>query len=102
MGIRVPIVYDYDPYGNSITFERIDGVVLSQFLSANEETGTVLPDLGRVIGAIHSKRITHGDLTTNNIMVMDGKVCLIDPSMGKIVECSITFKIVSGNVLGNQ
>ena len=84
MGIRVPIVYDYDPFGNSITFERIDGVMLSQFLSANEETGTVLPDLGRVIGAIHSKRITHGDLTTNNIMVIDGKVCLIDPSMGKL------------------
>ncbi|OWP57328.1 MAG: Kae1-associated kinase Bud32 [Thermoplasmatales archaeon B_DKE] len=84
LGIGVPVVYDYNPYNNSLTLGSIKGVMLSQFLADAKEYQAVISKLGKTIGTIHTRRITHGDLTTNNIIVADNKVYLIDPSMGRM------------------
>ena len=36
------------------------------------------------VAELHSRSISHGDLTPNNIMVIDQKLYFIDPSMGSL------------------
>ncbi|WP_297218071.1 bifunctional N(6)-L-threonylcarbamoyladenine synthase/serine/threonine protein kinase [Thermoplasma sp.] len=80
-GVKVPIVYDFDPFGMSMTMQRIEGSKMSDRLITGDVS--FMQDLGVMIGRMHSARLAHGDLTVNNILIGDG-VYLIDPSMGKV------------------
>ncbi|MCW6168792.1 MAG: bifunctional N(6)-L-threonylcarbamoyladenine synthase/serine/threonine protein kinase [Thermoplasmatales archaeon] len=83
LGIPVPIVYDIDFSKFYTLYERIDGEKLSSYLEKSENKATsVIEKLGESIGIMHSKSITHGDLTTSNIIVKNGVPYLIDASMG--------------------
>lgn len=84
-GLSAPIVYDVDKQSKKITMEEIDGITLKRYLKSNTDYGKVISSLGYLVAKMHSARITHGDLTTSNIMV--GKqVYFIDPSMGRPVS----------------
>ncbi len=81
-GIPVPLVYDIDPDGYVLTMQRIEGQTLRDFLNSGHGYSAVLPELGRIVARMHDSRISHGDLTTSN-MIVEEKLYLIDPSMGK-------------------
>ena len=53
--------------------ERIDGPMLKLDL-----TQAHVYDAGRIVGKLHTAGIIHGDLTTSNFIVRDGKCVLID------------------------
>jgi N6-L-threonylcarbamoyladenine synthase/protein kinase Bud32 len=53
--------------------EHIDGVKLKECLSPE-----LLEETGRMVGKLHAAQIVHGDLTTCNFLVHDGKTWLID------------------------
>jgi N6-L-threonylcarbamoyladenine synthase/protein kinase Bud32 len=83
LGIPVPIVYDIDFLKLYTLYEKIEGEKLSNYLEkSGNNVPSVLEKLGESIGIIHSKGITHGDLTTSNIIVKNGVPYLIDASMG--------------------
>lgn len=72
IGVNVPKILGATDY--SITMERIIGKTL------NEECGVVACEkVGGMVAKLHSHEITHGDLTTTNILVTeDGELYLID------------------------
>lgn len=84
-GIRTPCVYDLDLKTCSITMERIPGTTVKAHLDANPgDAPEVCRAIGRTVALLHSAGITHGDLTTSNMMLTpDGHLCLLDMSMGR-------------------
>ena len=57
--------------------EFIDGKALKNVI-----TPILCESTGELIGRLHTCGIIHGDLTTSNIMLKDGKLYLIDFGLG--------------------
>ncbi|MBP7034419.1 MAG: bifunctional N(6)-L-threonylcarbamoyladenine synthase/serine/threonine protein kinase [Methanospirillum sp.] len=70
-GVRTPIIREITQ--DTIIMEHIDGVKLKECLSPE-----LLEETGRMVGKLHAAQIVHGDLTTCNFLVHDGKTWLID------------------------
>lgn len=70
-GVPTPIIRDVTEF--EIKMEYIDGTPLKKVItpSLSEKTG-------ELIGRLHTYGIIHGDLTTSNILLKDGKLYLID------------------------
>ncbi|BAB60441.1 O-sialoglycoprotein endopeptidase [Thermoplasma volcanium GSS1] len=79
-GICVPIVYDYDPFEKTLTLSQIQGELLRDVIRARPN---VMGNVGHDVAVMHKNKISHGDLTVNNIIVSD-RICFIDASMGKV------------------
>ncbi|MEM4587423.1 MAG: KEOPS complex kinase/ATPase Bud32, partial [Candidatus Jordarchaeales archaeon] len=86
VGVPTPTVYLVDPESTSIVMDRIEGVTLSDLIRerklSREELTELLRKVGVLIGRLHKGGIVHGDLTTSNMIVSDGKVFLIDFGLG--------------------
>lgn len=83
-GVRTPCIYDLDLRECSITMERMAGDTVKHHLDAHpEDAERVCRMIGRTVARLHSAAITHGDLTTSNMILTDDGICLLDMSMGK-------------------
>lgn len=83
-GIGSPVLYDVNPEELSITMEKLHGPTLEIYLRENGIDSRILSRIGKSVAELHSRSISHGDLTPNNIMVIDQKLYFIDPSMGSL------------------
>ena len=83
-GVRTPMIYDIDIETCSLVMERVRGRMVKEVLESNEkDSNMICSEMGKTIAALHNSRICHGDLTTSNMMLTDdGKICLLDISMG--------------------
>ena len=83
-GVRTPVSYDIDVEGCSITMEYIPGKKVKDVLDEDPDGAfSLCSEIGRTIADMHNAGICHGDLTTSNmILTSDGRVCMIDFSMG--------------------
>ncbi|ASJ12515.1 Kae1-associated kinase Bud32 [Thermococcus thioreducens] len=79
-GVNCPYVYEVDMKDMKIAMEFIDGERLKELLERlpMEERLKLCREIGRQIGKLHEAGIVHGDLTTSNMILRDGKVHLID------------------------
>ncbi len=86
LGINVPHIFDVDLENFTLEMEFIDGKNLREiFNSLNDyEKDFVSMEIGRYLAILHANGITHGDMTTSNIIYGQGKIYLIDFSMGEI------------------
>ncbi len=86
-GVPVPVVYDIDRTAATLTMEFVDAPALRDVLvDADDATAaTLLQELGRHVGALHDAGLSHGDLTTSNVLVRGGLV-LIDFGLGQFGE----------------
>lgn len=84
-GIKTPVVYDIDLLSSTITMESVDGRKVKDVLDEGEGSiEEICRMIGLTIANLHNAGITHGDLTTSNmILTNDCRICLIDLSMGK-------------------
>mmetsp|Transcript_3535 Transcript_3535/g.5989 ORF Transcript_3535/g.5989 Transcript_3535/m.5989 type:complete len:223 (+) Transcript_3535:158-826(+) len=77
LGIKTPTVYLVDQLTNSIVMEKIKGITVKDWLRAKkyteEELETVLANIGKQVAMIHDGGLVHGDLTTSNILIEEGK-----------------------------
>jgi TP53 regulating kinase-like protein len=48
----------------------------------DEEADRICEEIGRLVALMHQAGMTHGDLTTSNMILRDGKIWLIDFSLG--------------------
>ncbi|MGB1585829.1 MAG: KEOPS complex kinase/ATPase Bud32 [Thermoplasmatota archaeon] len=88
-GVPVPVVYDIDRVGGALTLEHVPGKALRQALESDDETtaGRRMKHLGRLVGRMHDAGLTHGDLTTSNVLVPDADpdgLVLIDFGLGQV------------------
>lgn len=87
-GIPVPVLYDADRAESTLVLERVDGATLRQALEADGDAVAArrLRALGEAVGRLHDAGLTHGDLTTSNVLLPDpadaGRLVLIDFGLG--------------------
>ncbi len=83
LGILAPIIYDIDDY--AIVMEKLSGETLFDTINvmSDEEVREILRKVARVAASIHRAKISHGDLTTSNMIYRDGEVYLIDFGMAE-------------------
>ena len=79
-GIRVPHVLDVDVDAATLLLEHVPGPSLRErLLQSPQADGTSLcRDFGRIVGRLHAAGLTHGDLTTSNVIVGPDGLVLID------------------------
>jgi Kae1-associated kinase Bud32 len=84
LGVPTPVIYDIDPAAAEITMEEIRGPrVKDELESASKDRAKDLcREIGRLTALLHRGGIVHGDLTTSNMVLADGRVWLIDFSLG--------------------
>jgi len=75
LGVPTPIISDITH--DTITMERIAGDKLRDSLSSGS-----LRNAGQVVGLLHNASLIHGDLTTCNIIIRNGRCYLIDFGLG--------------------
>ena len=77
-----PLIYVGE---NRIVMWFIDGKTVKEiFYSADEkEAKKIAVEIGRIIGLLHANGIIHGDLTTSNMILRDGKIFVIDFGLGE-------------------
>ncbi|MEN6341835.1 MAG: bifunctional N(6)-L-threonylcarbamoyladenine synthase/serine/threonine protein kinase [Methanospirillum sp.] len=78
-GVATPVVRDID--GTMIVMERIEGEVLKAALDP-----AAVNAAGSSVGLLHGAGIVHGDLTSSNMVVRDGRVVLIDFGLAQATE----------------
>jgi Kae1-associated kinase Bud32 len=89
LGVRTPIVYDVDLAKHRIVLEKLPGPTLKELLEDLSVPPSSLAGavrrFGASLGALHAGGISHGDLTSSNVLYpegADGPPAFIDLSMG--------------------
>lgn len=84
-GIQTPAVFSVDENGFKIVMEFLDGQRLKELLNRTTDARRrkVAEEVGRNVGLLHRNSIIHGDLTTSNMILKDGKVYFIDFGLGE-------------------
>jgi Kae1-associated kinase Bud32 len=105
LGVRTPIVYDIDLPKHRLVLEQLAGPTLKELLEdpavpAGSLSGAVRR-FGVGLGHLHAGGISHGDLTSSNVMFpegVDGPPAFLDLSMGSrspgIEELGIDLHLV--------
>ena len=84
LGLAVPIIYDIDVKENRLILEFIEGPTVKEILQKRlHEPKAVCRQVGEIAAKLHSGGIVHGDLTTSNTIYRDGRIHLIDFSLGE-------------------
>lgn len=89
LGVRTPILYDIDLVHHRLTMEELPGPTLKDVLerSAGDPMALHAPlrAFGLALGHLHAGGISHGDLTSSNVLFPEGPggpPAFLDLSMG--------------------
>lgn len=84
-GFPSPRLLFLDLQKSSMLLSMIEGVTLYRLLKTKEQSEDELTALGIQIRRLHEAGISHGDLTTHNVMVTEeGEIQLIDFGLARI------------------
>ncbi len=78
-GVPTPRVFSVT--GFSIEMEFVDGPTLKEVFSGRFDP-ELAREVGRSVAKLHTGGIIHGDLTTSNMILKDGRVYFIDFGLG--------------------
>ena len=83
-GVPTPIIYDIDLKNGKIVMEEIVGERVKDVLDSTDDDGrrAICTEIGRLVALLHKAAITHGDLTTSNMIMRDHRIWFIDLSLG--------------------
>ena len=83
-GVPTPIIYDIDLKNGTIVMEEIEGERVKDVLDSTDDDGrrAICTEIGRLVALLHKAAITHGDLTTSNMIMRDHRIWFIDLSLG--------------------
>ncbi len=83
IGIDTPTVYSLRPDSRKIIMQRLDGMSLRDAIVSGYNGQEMMENLGALVAKMHSNMISHGDLTTSNLIVdKRNRIYFIDASMG--------------------
>jgi Kae1-associated kinase Bud32 len=89
LGVRTPLLYDIDLPKHRLVLEQLPGPTLKELLEDAALPPETLRDavrrFGEGLGRLHAGGISHGDLTSSNVLFPDGASgppAFIDLSMG--------------------
>ena len=83
-GVPTPIIYDIDLQSAEIVMEEIEGQRVKDALNSVDraEAEVICGEIGRLAALLHRAGMVHGDLTTSNMILKQGRIWLIDFSLG--------------------
>ena len=86
IGMNVPDVYEVDEIEMKVVMEFVKGDNLKEKLDSydKKKRGEVCKKIGIQMAKMHDSNILHGDLTTSNMILKNGKVFFIDFGLGYI------------------
>ena len=80
--VNVPKIYSVDEKKMKIEMDFVEGEKIKDYLDnkkySEKDKQTISKEIGTQIGLLHKHNITHGDLTTSNMILSDNKIVLID------------------------
>ena len=80
--VNVPKIYSVDEKKMKIEMDFVEGEKIKDYLDnkkySEKEKQTISKEVGTQIGLLHKHNITHGALTTSNMILSDNKIVLID------------------------
>jgi Kae1-associated kinase Bud32 len=83
--VSSPSLFDVDIDEGWIILSEVEGVTLYESLLNGESNIEQIEKFGGLIRQLHELGISHGDLTTHNVMINDeGELTLIDFGLSKI------------------
>ncbi len=111
LGVRTPILYDLDLEKHRLLLEELPGPTLRSMLEdpklPPETLETAVARFGEVLGRLHAGTVSHGDLTSSNVIYPDGPEkapALLDLSMGErnagLEELGIDLHLVEEDLKG--
>ena len=77
-GFPSPSLMLMEPDQSTMLLSRIEGKTLYDVLKTEDSCREILHSLGGLIRRLHELGISHGDLTTHNVMVSEDDLYLID------------------------
>lgn len=75
-GVKTPLVYQVNHNNCTILMQKISGNVVRDL--AGNELILACREIGKITGTLHKNGIMHGDLTTSNFILSNGKIYTID------------------------
>ena len=75
-GISTPLIYNVDLKNCKIIMQYIVGKVVSEL--SELKIIQSCKEIGKIVGTIHKNGIMHGDLTTSNFIISQGKIFVLD------------------------
>ena len=86
--LPIPKLLDFDEKNATIVMTKLSGVPLFEVLrnsNDNELVSSIMYSCGKLIRKIHSLGVSHGDLTTHNLLCDDsGFIQIIDFGLGRL------------------
>jgi TP53 regulating kinase-like protein len=75
-GVATPIVYQIDVDNATIIMEYIDGQRVKELIPklAKSKRQSLFKEIGKAVARLHQHEVTHGDLTTSNMIQCSPKV----------------------------
>ncbi|HID24845.1 MAG TPA: Kae1-associated serine/threonine protein kinase, partial [Thermoplasmata archaeon] len=85
-GVPVPIIYDVHLRESTITMEYLKGKCVKELIPelSDSERHSLCYAIGENVAKLHNYNIVHGDITTSNMVFVDGRVHFIDFGLGEI------------------
>ena len=85
-GVSVPIIYDINLNESILTMEYLEGDRVKELIKkiSDDKRRELCILIGRNIARLHNRGIIHGDITTSNMVFLDGRVYFIDFGLGEI------------------
>jgi TP53 regulating kinase-like protein len=105
-GVLAPRLYYIDAPRTTLVMEYVEGNRLKEFVSSapEEEAGKLFRVLGRDIARLHSAGITHGDLTTANVIMRDGELVFIDFGLSnhssRLEDHAVDLRLIKETLVG--
>lgn len=75
-GICTPLIYQLNMKNYSILMQHLDGTLVNEL--PDLKLIKYCKEIGRIVGTLHKNGIMHGDLTTSNFILVNGKIFVID------------------------
>jgi Kae1-associated kinase Bud32 len=108
-GVRTPILYDIDLPRHRLLLEELPGPTLKQILEDPSPAPGALDHavhaFGEAVGRLHAAGLSHGDLTSSNVLFPDGPLgrpAFLDLSMGSrspgVEELGIDLHLVEADL----
>jgi TP53 regulating kinase-like protein len=105
-GVRVPRLYYIDVPRTTLVMEYVQGERLKELVSSapEEEVGSLFRALGRDAARLHSAGITHGDITTANVIVRKGELVFIDFGLSthtsRLEDHAVDLRLIKETLIG--
>ncbi len=103
-GVQVPWLYRVDMPGTTLVMEHVYGERLKERVGDSAESSRLFRALGQDVARLHAAGITHGDITTANVIVRRKELVLIDFGLAsrssRLEDRAVDLRLIKETLVG--